>query len=157
MHETLIHSAMDTWIPQRRSMQLIDRIIQMNDDMAVAEVDVPFDGIFTRRGEVPAWIGIEYMAQTVSAWAGRGERRLSGGAPKLGLLLGSRRYIAHRAAFPAGAVLRIEAHCELMGDNGLGMFECLIQMDGEQMASARLAVFEPEDAAAFFRDGGFSA
>ena len=142
---------MDTWIPQRRSMRLIDRVIEVDDDKAVAEVDVPLDGLFTRDGEVPAWIGIEYMAQTVSAWAGRGARRAPGAAPRLGLLLGSRRYTAHRPGFPCGALLRIEARCELIGDNGLGMFDCRIHMDGDEVAHAKLAVFEPDDAMVFLK------
>ena len=157
MQDTTLNSPMDTWIPQRRTMQLLTRIIEVDDEKAVSEVDVPLDGIFTRNGAVPAWIGIEYMAQTVAAWAGRGEWRQSSAAPKLGLLLGSRRYTAHRAAFPAGAVLRIEARCELKGDNGLGMFDCRIRLGDEELADARLAVFEPEDAAVFFRHGGAGA
>nr|MBA2675621.1 hypothetical protein [Ramlibacter sp.] len=62
-----------------------------------------------------------------------------------GLLLGSRRYEAHRGGFPSGARLRVEARCEFMGGNGLGMFDCSIRMDGEAVAQARISVFEPED------------
>jgi predicted hotdog family 3-hydroxylacyl-ACP dehydratase len=81
-------------------MRLIDRVLEIDDEHVVAEVDVPFDGLFVRDGRVPSWIGIEYMAQTVSAWAGR-RGRAAGGAPRAGLLLGSRRYEVTAMAFPA--------------------------------------------------------
>jgi len=148
------HAAVDRWVPQRGAMQLLDRIVDVDADKAVAEVDVPVDGLFTRDGQVPAWIGIEYMAQAISAWAAGRSKRQGGDGPKLGLLLGSRRYVADCAGFPAGATLRIEARCELIGDNGLGLFDCRIEMDGRQVASARVSVFEPDDAIAFLRSGG---
>ena len=150
-------TAMDRWVPQRGAMRLLERIVEVDEERAVAQARVPADGLFTREGEVPAWVGIEYMAQTISAWAaGRARRNGSGDEPRMGLLLGSRRYTAHRAAFPAGALLRIEARCELIGDNGLGLFDCRIDMDGAPVASARVSVFEPDDAIAFLKAQAFS-
>jgi len=140
----------ESWIPHRGAMRLIDRVLVVDGDGAVAEVDVPFDGLFVRDGEVPAWIGIEYMAQTVAAWAG-GRARAQGGAPRAGLLLGSRRYEVRRGGFPCGAKLRVEARCELMGENGLGLFDCRIEMDGVAVATARISVFDPPEGADLLR------
>lgn len=142
----------EQWIPHRGAMRLIDRVLAVDADHAVAEVDVPFDGLFVHDGEVPAWIGIEYMAQAVSAWAGA-RATARGGAPRAGLLLGSRRYEVSRSGFPSGALLRIEARCELIGANGLGQFDCRIEMDGRQVASARIAVFDPPEGADFLQRG----
>lgn len=144
---------MDEWIPQRGSMQLLDRIVRVDAESAVAEVRVPLDGLFTQDGKVPAWVGIEYMAQTISAWAAGRSRGRGGHGPKLGLLLGSRRYEAHCDGFPAGATLRIEARCEIMGDNGLGVFDCRVEMQGRQVAAAQVSVFEPDDALALLKQG----
>jgi len=140
----------ERWIPQRGAMRLIDRVLAVDAEAVIAEVDVPFDGLFVREGEVPAWVGIEYMAQAVAAWAGA-RARSHGGEPRAGLLLGSRRYEARRGGFPCGARLRIEARCELMGANGLGQFDCRIHMDGEEVASARIAVFDAPEGADFLR------
>lgn len=147
--------SVENWIPHRGAMRLLDRMVMVDDACAVAEVDVPLDGIFTRDGEVPVWIGIEYMAQTISAWAG-GRARRQGGAPRLGLLLGSRSYTAHCAGFPAGTTLRVQARCELMGDNGLGLFDCRIDLGETAMATARVSVFEPANAMEFLRNGASS-
>ncbi|MBI2769166.1 MAG: hypothetical protein HYX47_06065 [Burkholderiales bacterium] len=141
----------DNWIPQRGAMRLLDRVLEADDEHAVAEVDIAEDGLFLRDGAVPAWIGIEYMAQTISAWAGGRGRRAGGRGPRIGLLLGSRRYTAHCSGFPAGATLRVEARCELYGDNGLGMFDCTIRQGGTLLASAKVSVFEPDDAMALLK------
>jgi predicted hotdog family 3-hydroxylacyl-ACP dehydratase len=131
-------------VPHRGAMRLIDRLLCADDALAVAEVDVPLDGLFVRDGTVPAWVGIEYMAQTVAAWAGARAMR-AGGRPRIGFLIGSRRYEARCASFRGGSTLRVEARCELMADNGLGMFDCRIFLEGVEVASARLSVFEPDD------------
>lgn len=144
------------WIPHRGAMQLLDRIVEVDAENAVAEVRVPLDGLFTQDGQVPAWIGIEYMAQTISAWAAGRFQANGGEGAKLGLLLGSRRYVAHCEGFPCGATLRVRTHCEIMGDNGLGMFDCSIHMDGREMATAKVSVFEPEDAYAFLKPGALA-
>ena len=140
------------WIPHRGAMRLIDRVLLVDAERSVAEVEVPFDGLFVRNDEVPAWVAIEYMAQTIAAWAGE-RMRASGGEPRAGLLLGSRRFEARRGSFPCGARLRIEARCELMAGNGLGQFDCRVEMDGEEVATARLSVYEPPGGANLFATG----
>jgi predicted hotdog family 3-hydroxylacyl-ACP dehydratase len=102
--------------------------------------------IAVRDGAVPAWVGIEYMAQAVSAWAGARALR-GGGRPRIGFLLGTRRYDVHCAAFPGGRTLRVQVRCEFMGDNGLGLFDCSIHLDGAEVAAGRLSVFEPANPA----------
>lgn len=139
-------SRVENWIPHRGAMRLLDRILAVDEQQVLAEVDVPFDGLFVRDGAVPAWIGIEYMAQAVSAWAGARGRR-AGGQPRPGLLLGSRKYEAHCESFASGALLRVEAQCDLVGGNGLGTFSCRILQGGRELATARIAVFDPPEGA----------
>jgi predicted hotdog family 3-hydroxylacyl-ACP dehydratase len=136
--------AMDAWVPHRGAMNLLDSVAQCNEHAIEARVRVPADGLFASAEGTPAWIGIEYMAQAVAAWSGA-RARAGGGSPRIGYLLGSRRYEAAVPLFEAGAELRVFAHCELMGDNGLGMFDCRIEQDGRVLASGRLSVFEPPD------------
>ncbi|MCG2594671.1 hypothetical protein LZ009_17980 [Ramlibacter sp. XY19] len=142
MEPLTVSSRIESYIPHRGAMRLVDRIVEIDDEHVVAEVDVPFDGLFVRDGQVPPWIGIEYMAQAVSAWAGN-RKRASGGAPQAGLLLGTRRYEANCEGFPCGAVLRVEARCEFSASNGLGQFDCRILRDGQELASARISVLDP--------------
>ena len=140
--ETWPPHAMDAWVPHRGAMSLLDTVVHHDDLTVVARVRVSADGPFTGADGVPAWVGIEYMAQAVAAWSGA-RARSGGGSPRIGYLLGSRRYEAAVPAFEIGAELEVFAQCELMGDNGLGMFDCRITQDGRVLASGRLSVFEP--------------
>jgi len=133
----------ENYVPHRGAMLLLDRLLVADDESAVAEVMVPRDGLFLHDAGMPSWVGIEYMAQAVAAWAGW--RALQKDKPvQIGFLLGSRRYEATQPFFAPGTLLTISVRCELLGDNGLGMFDCRIQADGEkQLATARISVFEP--------------
>ena len=133
---------MDAWVPHRGAMNLLDTVAHRDDLGIEARVRVPAEGLFMDAAGMPAWVGIEYMAQAVAAWSGA-RSRVGGGSPRIGYLLGSRRYEATVPAFEVGAELQVFAQCELMGDNGLGMFDCRIERDGRVLASGRLSVFEP--------------
>lgn len=135
-------------VPHAGPMCLLDRVIEASDDHLVAEVTIRSDGLFADEAGVNAWVGIEYMAQAVAAWAGWRARN-AGGAPKIGLLLGSRRYASSVARFGVGDRLRIEVRCEFIADNGLGQFGCRISRDGVELASSALNVFEPDDPGEF--------
>lgn len=139
---------MDDWVPHRGAMSLLGGVEHVEDQAIVAWVDVRADGVFATPGGMPAWVGIEYMAQAIAAWSGA-RARAGGGSPRIGFLLGSRRYEAHVPVFAAGARLRVSAQCELMADNGLGMFDCRITHDDRVLATGRLSVYEPtaDDAA----------
>src|SRR5690606_587210 len=115
-------------VPHQGGMSLLDRVLEWNDESITAELVVPHAGLFVDSDGVPAWVGIEYMAQAIAAWAGCRARR-AGQPPGLGFLLGSRRYESREAVFPCGTRLLVRARCELLGDNGLGMFACSIEAE----------------------------
>ena len=135
-------------VPHRGTMRLVDRLVAWGEDSVAVEVRVPDEGPFCHAEGVPAWVGVEYMAQAIAAWAGC-HARASGREPSIGFLLGTRRYESRASWFRAGALLRGEATRELLGDNGLGMFSCRILGDGEELATANVSVFEPPDAMAY--------
>lgn len=143
-----MNEAIEDFIPHRGPMRLVDRLVAADDEAASVEADVPSEGRFVRDGRMPAYVGIELMAQAVAAWAGARARR-AGAAPRNGYLLGTRRFEASCAGFEAGCTLRIDVRCELIGDAGLGMFDCAIVQGGATLATARISVYEPrEDAPA---------
>ena len=134
--------AMDAWVPHRGAMSLLASVERCDGESVVARVRVPAQGLFATPQGMPAWAGIEYMAQAVAAWSGARARE-GGGSPRIGYLLGCRRYEAAVPAFEAGAELVVHAQCELTAENGLGMFDCRIEKDGRVLANGRLSVFEP--------------
>lgn len=134
-------------VPHAGVMSLLSRIVDYGDGWLRAEIDIGPDSTFADDNGVPAWIGLEYMAQTIAAYAGLQERR-RGKAPKIGFLLGTRNYSASADYFAPGETLSVLAREEVVGDNGLNVFKCELQ--GEQVsAAAVINVFQPDDAEVF--------
>lgn len=143
--------AIENYVPHRGAMLLLERLLHADAETAVAQVSVPRDGLFLQDEGMPAWVGLEYMAQTVAAWAGW-QAVQAGQSVKLGFLLGTRKFDAQCAFFAPGAVLHIHVRSELVGDNGLGMFDCQIQdANAAVLAQARVSVYEPEDGGAYIQ------
>jgi predicted hotdog family 3-hydroxylacyl-ACP dehydratase len=137
-------------VPHSGPMCLLSRLLAADTQHLITEVVVPVSGLFSRPSGVGAWVGIEYMAQTVAAWAGW-QSRAAGQAPRIGLLLGTRRYCCTVSRFEPGQVLHVEIEPSFQADNGLGQFDCRITCAGAELARAKLTVFEPADATAFLQ------
>ncbi|MGZ8096340.1 MAG: ApeP family dehydratase [Methylosarcina sp.] len=130
-------------VPHAGKMMLLNRVIEFEPETMVAEVIVGSGDLFGESGKVPAWVGIEYMAQTVAALGGM-KRRLAGKPITLGFLLGTRRYECNVDNFSVGAILTVSVR-RIMQDQGLGVFDCRIAGEGIS-ASAKLNVYQPESA-----------
>jgi len=135
-------------LPHAAPMILLDRAVAGDDEHFVAAVTIRPDSPFCDGEQVGAWVGLEYMAQAIAAWAGWKAYRRSQRA-KPGLLLGCRRYQSAWPAFPVGTELRVEVVVELEGENGLGSFRCRLEHAQETVASATVTVFQPADIEAF--------
>lgn len=142
-------------LPHGGRMSLLSELLRAEPEGLTAQVQISEQDLFfdAALGGVGAWVGIEYMAQTVAAWAGL-QSRLGGAEPKIGLLLGSRKYRSERDSFQPGERLEVTARREFQADNGLGQFSCEIWIAGQRVASATLTVFEPADPAQFLKDQG---
>jgi len=143
--------AIEAVVPHRGRMLLVNRLLARDEGSVVVGAVINADNLFVEDRGVPAWVGIEYMAQAISAWAGC--RGLARGEPaRIGFLVGTRRYACRVRHFAIGARLRIEARRELFGDNGMGMFSCRILEGDSELALAQVSVFEPPDPTAFLEE-----
>lgn len=136
------------FLPHSGVMVLLDRLLAAGEEDLQAEVAIRPDSLFCDGYGVPAWVGVEYMAQAIAAYAGY-TAQLRGEPVKIGFLLGTRRYEASCPAFAVGSVLQIHVQKLLQADNGIGSFECQIHAAGQPLASATITVFQPADAAVF--------
>ena len=133
-------------LPHAGDMILIDQVLSFDEEQIQTRLTVKPGGLFNRAdGSLPAWVGIELMAQSVAAYAGCRARQ-KGEAVELGFLLGTRKFECNVEHFPAGTELTIHGLRSLEDDNGMGVFECHLTGHGIQ-ASARLNVFRPPQAA----------
>lgn len=129
-------------VPHAGPMVLLDRVISVDEDSLCAEVGIRSDTLFCGPDGVGAWIGIEYMAQAIAAWAGY-TAHLRGEPVKLGFLLGTKRYECSRPIFVLGSVLRVHVQRVFQNENGLGSFECRIDDTQGRLATATVTVFQP--------------
>jgi predicted hotdog family 3-hydroxylacyl-ACP dehydratase len=133
-------------IPQSGAMVLLDRVIAVDEESLCAEVRIRPDSLFCAASGVGAWVGLEYMAQTIAAFAGY-TAYLRGEAVRPGFLLGARRYECTLPMFSPGNLLRVHVRRLLQSDNGLGSFQCRIEHEEQEIATATLTVFQPANAA----------
>ena len=138
-------------IPHRGTLLLLDRVLEYDLEWIAVELCVPADSPFHVDGGVPAYVGVEYMAQAVACWAGC-HARGRGEPPPIGFLLGTRRYECAVPLFRSGQRLRVEARREILGENGLGVFACRILAADQALATANVSVFEPPDAMAYLEN-----
>ena len=130
-------------VPHAGAMILLDRLLAAEPGALTSEVVVRNDGIFSDDdGAVSASVGIEYMAQTIAAYAGL-RALAAGGRVRPGLLLGVRGYRSPVSHFFPGDTLTVTVRSVVEGANGLGVFDCEINADGLRI-SARLTVVEVE-------------
>ena len=122
-------------------MILIDRLIDARDDESTCEVTIRPDSLFVEEGGVPAFVGIEYMAQAVAAHGGY-QSYTQQQPLRLGLLLGTRRLVFTQPYFVIGQTLHIHV-AHIWGKEMLHRFRCRIWDTVSNMAlqTAELTVF----------------
>jgi predicted hotdog family 3-hydroxylacyl-ACP dehydratase len=147
--EQLARQPIEAIIPHRGSMLLLDAIDTFADTTLSANAHVdPHAWYADAAGAMPAWIGIELMAQAVAAHIALLAMR-DGGQARPGVLLGSRSYQALQPAFRGGARLLVQVSELLRSEAGHGAYECTID-DGElRCAEAVVKVFQPSDFQSF--------
>lgn len=142
---------LDVLLPHRAPMVLLDEVVDYGDDFALARVSIrPASPFFDRAARgVPAWVGIEYMAQTMAIWAA--DQQLRAGKPvNVAFLLGARRYRSNVPFFADGSVLSVRSDTVYNDRNNVGAFACRIEGAGI-LAEARLSAFRPDSPEEFMR------
>jgi predicted hotdog family 3-hydroxylacyl-ACP dehydratase len=137
-------------VPHSGSMSLLSRVTAYGDDWLEAEVDITSATLFVEENGVPAWVGLEYLAQAIAAFSGVQERKQKQ-SPKLGFLLGTRRYESNVPWFSTGLTLTVRVEREMVAENGLHVFRGKLTALNVE-ATANLNVFQPDDASQFIKE-----
>jgi len=154
--DELLQQPIAAIIPHRGTMLLIDAVTAFDEQTLSARATVHADAWYAdAQGAMPAWIGIELMAQTIAAHVALLAMR-GGGRARPGVLLGSRSYKALQPSFAGGAQLLIHATELLRSDEGHGAYECTIHHDDVCCAEAVIKVFQPSDFQSFI-EGSFNS
>lgn len=140
-------------LPHAHPMILIDAVDSYGDDSAATLVTPDVGKPFANsEGNVPVWVGMEYMAQSIGIYAGI--RAQQEGLPsKIGFLLGTRSYETETGQFDSGQTYVVHVQ-KIFEDGSLSAFECTIHRahdDGKQkhrepcLARAIINTFQPDN------------
>ena len=132
-------------LPHRPPMILIDRMIDATDAGSTCEVTIGPQTLFMGPGGVPAFVGLEYMAQAVAAYGGY-KSYLAGEPMAIGFLLGIPQLKTYCQLFDCGQTLQVQV-THVWGDNELMQFHYTIHdaLTGKLLQQAELTVFKPKD------------
>ena len=154
--QDLVLQPIEAIIPHRGTMLLIDAVSTFSEEAVSARATVHADAWYADAdGAMPAWIGIELMAQTIAAHVALLAMH-GGGRARPGVLLGSRSYRALQPSFAGGAQLLIHATELLRSEEGHGAYECTIHHGDVCCAEAVIKIFQPRDFQSFI-EGSFSS
>jgi len=131
-------------LPHASPMLLVRSVLAHSPERTVCAVLVADSELFRAAdGRVPAYVGLEYMAQCIAAHGGLLARAL-GTPPAPGLLVGAKQLALHREWLDADESLEVEAR--LLGRAGaLASFGCALRAGAELVAEGTLSVYVSED------------
>lgn len=134
-------------LPHQPPMVLVDKVICYRENFIHTRLSIHKDVPFFAQQGVPAYIAIEYMAQTVGVWNGL-MRRQQDQEAAIGFLLGTRKLTLEVPTFLEGATLDIYG-CPKYSDGEIACFECWVEIDNQRVAHAILNVFQPQNGSDF--------
>lgn len=142
-------------LPQSGSMILIDAVKLIDNHSITTRLSVRDDGLFSLPDQtVPAWVGIEYMAQTIAAFSGY-HCLLRGEPIRLGLLLGTRHFECRHSNYPCKTELCVHATRIIESANDMCVFDSTIEIANAESidpvfsASAKINLLLPQNLQAF--------
>lgn len=142
----------ERYIPHRPPMILIDAIDSFTDMSVITATRVTPHSPFYRHAEggVPAWVGLEYMAQTAAVWVGLDDERC-GRAVEPAFLVSARSYEAAVPIFPAGENLRTEVEVRLRDGEIVAFVGRITNDGGELRAEAQFTAYRPSNVQAYLQ------
>ncbi|WP_199609009.1 ApeP family dehydratase [Flocculibacter collagenilyticus] len=140
-------------ISHREPMILIDGMASYTQKSAECWVAICPESPFYQSSlsGVPSYIGIEYMAQAIAAYAGANALD-NNEHVKIGFLLGTRKFETHTSIFKLHQKLVIKVEELYQEESGLSVFECTIEQEQTLLASAKINVFQPESPEKFIKE-----
>ena len=132
-------------LPHAGPMVLLDEILHFDENSIETLVTIRKTSMFIEsNGQVPCYVSLEYMAQSIAAYAGIKEIKVNKPV-KIGLLLGTRRLDFSSGGFSINQCLRIQAQ-SVWSDNEIGAFDCNIWdfHSKKSLAKGTINVVQPD-------------
>lgn len=138
-------------LPHASPMVLIDKLVELDQQVVKSQVVIQSDSMFIEEDGVPAYVGIEYMAQTVGLMSGMVSVQKAE-AVGIGFLIGAPAFETHIDYFPVGMELEVVME-HYWGDDQLMQFEGKIYEIGKSipLVEGRLSLLKPKDENEFMK------
>jgi predicted hotdog family 3-hydroxylacyl-ACP dehydratase len=134
-------------VPHRGKMLLLSKVNAYNlqEERIEAEYHLTENCLFYDPviSGVPAWVGFEFIAQTISAY--KGIKTIIKGEPvKLGFILGVSQLRTELSLFKTGSILVIKAQ-EFENMDPVFIYEGEIFIEGKKVLAGKLTVMEVDE------------
>ena len=130
-------------VPHGSSVVALDTIESYSDHTMVASLTINEKSFLYEEFGVPTWMGVEYMGQTIAAYAGA-KARTENKPVKIGFLVGTRRFESPVSHFELGSKLLISVEEIINNAQGLHVFSCKIEWN-DFFIQSNLNVYMPEN------------
>ncbi|MFT2091831.1 3-hydroxylacyl-ACP dehydratase [Paraglaciecola sp. 2405UD69-4] len=145
--------AIEDVVPHAHPMILIEQLKEFSEDSATCLLEIREQSNFynPEKKSVPSYVGLEYLAQSIAAYANANKVQ-EGGEVALGFLVSARNFKAAVSEFTLGMQLETKVTKLFKEENGLSVFDCLIFCDEEQLIEAKINVYEPENPELYLKE-----
>lgn len=140
----------ENYLPHEAPMVMLETVHLAAADQVICSVKVSKEGVLApfldQQGNLPAWFGLEIMAQTVGVSGGWQAANLTNTnvEPAMGMLLGTQAYKVNNSSFKLGTLLTCEA--QLLQTNGqLSSYSCILKDNEQELGTARVNVWQAEN------------
>ncbi len=143
-----LYPPVDDLLPHAGQMVYLGEVLEHRKDGTACSIEVDAQPHFRdASGEIPSWVGLEYLAQTVAAHGGLLERA-QGRPPRVGFLLGARRVSYYTSRFLRGQRLVARVTHRWGGTEGVVTFTCVLEdrVSGQVLVEGNLNCMWPKDA-----------
>lgn len=130
---------MEELLPHSGPMVLLDAMTSWARGEAECRLRVREHGSFVVDGRVESVVMLEYMAQAVAACLGY-EALLGGGAVRVGMVIGCKRFDTQVDALRSGDELVVQVR-SIQGNDTLSHFDCRVLREAATVATAVLTLY----------------
>jgi predicted hotdog family 3-hydroxylacyl-ACP dehydratase len=149
-----VYPPLERLLPHHPPMILIDRLLEANEQETVCEVTITPESMFLEAAGVPAFVGLEYLAQSIAARIGY-QHYLAHEPITVGLLMGTHRLETGCQFFELGQTLRIHV-AHVWGTLELRRFRCTMTSAsiGIVLQHAELHICKPKNVQSYLEEVG---
>jgi predicted hotdog family 3-hydroxylacyl-ACP dehydratase len=145
MNQSPLFESIKDIVPHRSPMLLLESVVSWHKSGIEVLVNPQDSVLFADTdGTIPAWVGIEYMAQAISAFAGINAKQKSE-AICLGFLLGTRQYSAYVKHFLPSEKLQVRMEELMRDETNLVLFSGEIYANNTLLARAEIKAIQPKN------------